>query len=111
MTNKLIEESLIEAKNYVNQIDELGESGLNIADRILSSCKLFIDKSHLKELEDFENKVNKDYEEKMKEAREMNDKEKDTYMKYLNMAQYVVNSRLEKTQLMINFLHKLNQKV
>lgn len=109
--DKNIEESLKEATKYLNGVEQDGEVSINIADRILSSCRCFIHDPHLKELEDFEKKEQAEYEVKIHEAKDENEKEPETYMKYLNMAQYLLNLRLEKTQRMISFLHRLNQKL
>jgi len=111
MANKNIEESINEAKNYLNGVEADGEVSINIADRILGSCKSFVHPPHNKELEDYEKKLEVEFDNKLAEAKKLNDKEKDTYLKYLNMAQYVINLRLEKTQRHINFLDRINQKL
>lgn len=111
MANKNIETSLSEAKNYLNGVEQDGEVSINIADRILGSCKAFIHPPHLKELEDFETKINVEFEQKWKEAKDDNVKEKDDSLKYYNLAQFFINLRLAKTMRWINFLDKLNQKL
>jgi len=110
MANKNISESLDEAKEYLNGVEELGEASINIADRILDSCKCFIHPPHLKEYEDFMVKLDAEFDMKLKEAKQDNEKETDSYLKYFNMAQFIINLRIGKTQRMINFLDRLNQK-
>lgn len=109
MANKNIEESLEEAKNYINNLE--GEADINIADRILNSCKSFLHQPHTKEFDDYDKKITTELEQKLDEAKEKNDKEKDSFMKYYNMAQYYITLRLEKTQRMINYLDALNKKL
>lgn len=109
--NKDISESLSQAKEYLNGVETDGEVSIDIADRILGSCKCFIHPPHSKDFDEFNGKIDAEFEMKMKEAKDANSKEKDTYLKYLNMAQFVINLRLEKTQRMINFLDKLNEKL
>jgi len=109
--NKDISESLSQAKEYLNGVEVDGEVSIDIADRILGSCKCFIHQPHSKDFDDFNNKINAEFDLKLREAKEANSKEKDTYFKYFNMAQFVITLRLERTQRMINFLDKLNEKL
>jgi len=111
MANKNITESLEEAKQYLNSVEELGEAGINIADRVIDSCKCFIHQPQLKEYEDFSSKIDTEFDIKLKEAKDENDKETDSYLKYFNMAQFIINLRIGRTQRMINFLDRLNQKL
>lgn len=111
MPNEHINTSLEEAKTYLNGVETDGEVSINIADRILASCKSFVHGDKTKELDDFLNKIGSEFDMKLKEAKEKNDKESDSYFKYLNMAQFILNLRLEKTQRHINFLDRLNQKL
>ena len=111
MANKNIEESLSEAKNYLNGVETDGEASINIADRILGSCKVFVHPPHLKDLLDYEQKINIDFEEKWNEAKQKNMKEKDDSLKYYNLAQFFINLRIAKTMDWINFLDRLNQKL
>jgi len=111
MANKNITDSLEEAKHYLNSVEELGEAGINIADRITDSCKCFIHQPQLKDYEDFVKKIDAEFDLKLREAKGENEKEKDSYLKYFNMAQFIINLRIGKTQRMINFLDNLNQKL
>ena len=107
--NKDISESLSQAKEYLNGVETDGDVSIDIADRILGSCKCFIHQPHTKEFDEFATKINVEFEQKLREAKEKNSKEKDTYFKYLNMAQFLINLRLERTQRMINYLDNLNR--
>ena len=109
MANENITESINEAKNYIDNMQ--AEADLNIADRILNSCKSFLHQPHTKEFEDFNKKINVEFEHKLDEAKDKNDQEKDSYLKYFNMAQYYITLRLEKTQRMMNYLDSLNKKL
>jgi len=111
MPNKEITESLADAKKYLNDMESMGEASVDIADRILGSCRSFIHQPQTKDFEEFLNKVAAEFEMKLKEAKTLNDQEKDTSLKYYNLAQYVLNLRLEKTQRVMNYLDRLNQKL
>ena len=109
--NEQLSESIKEAQSYLNQIEDMGEAALNIADRIITSCKIFL---HDKQLDDFIAKMSHmeaDVETKIKDA------EKKigglhgagTYMFHQVLANYIINARIEKTTILLNYLDKLNQ--
>lgn len=111
MANKYIEESLEEAKGYLNKVEESGEPMLHIAERILESCKAFMHQPETKQYEDYLQKLDTEFSLKLREAKEKNDSEKDSFMKYYSMAQFVINLNVEKIQRIMNYLDRLNQKL
>jgi hypothetical protein len=111
MPDKYIEESLGEAKDYINKIETHGEPMINIAERILHSCKSFMHPPHNSEYESYIKKIDTEFDIKLRDAKEKNDKESDSFLKYYNMAQFVLNLRVEKLTRVINYLDTLNKKL
>ena len=111
MANKYIEESLKDAKEYLNQVEESGEPMLAVSERILQSCKSFMHQPETKQYEEYLGKLETEFDLKLREAKKKNDMEKDTFLKYYNMAQFVLNLRIEKIQRIMNYLDRLNQKL
>lgn len=113
MSNQNISDSIKEASDYLNSIEDMGEASINIADRIIGSCKSFLHPPHLKEFETKQTELTIDVEENIKDAKQKiaDQYGQDTYMYHQVLANHIINTRIEKTGKMINFLDKLNQKL
>ncbi|MBD3195204.1 MAG: hypothetical protein GF317_09125 [Candidatus Lokiarchaeota archaeon] len=112
MANKNISENIEEAKNYLNSVEEMGMSALRVANRILDSNKVFV---HLpekqKEINETIDGILKDYENAKRDALSQINKEADSYEKHIEIANYLAQLELEKTQKLIAFWDRFNQKL
>ena len=112
MANKNITENNEEAKKYLNDVEVMGPSALRVADRILDSNKLFIhNPEKQKEMNETIDKITKDYNEAFEDAVKQSKEEPESYEKHVNLANYFIGIHLEKTQKLISFWDRLNQKL
>ena len=107
MVNKQIEESILEAKNTLNQTEQLGELSYNIADGILYNLKAFVhDEAIRKRISDFEEKLLKDFSKKIIEARGKLDNY-DPLLAWKSGVGFYMELRQWKTLEMLTFWDKL----
>ena len=112
MANKQISENIEEAKEYLNDVESMGMSALNVADRILESNKLFVhNQEKIKEITGSIEKIMKDYNNAVADANRQNKEEPESYEKHIKIANYLATVRLEKTQKLINFWDRINDKL
>lgn len=112
MVNKYISDNIDAAKNYVNSIEEMGIVALKIADRILDSNKLFVHApEHQKTIDKELEEILKGYNDSKNNAITENEKEPESYEKHIKLANFFIKIDLEKTQKLISFWDRLNQKL
>ena len=113
MSNKFIEETIKEANNNLNSVEDMGEAAVNIADRLIESCKGFLHPPNLKDFEDKIAEVNDDVIDNINDAKQKISDQygKDSYMYHQILANHIINTRIEKTNKLINYLDQLNRKL
>ena len=112
MGNRYISENIEEAKNYLNDMEKMGMSALHIADRILDSNKLFVhDPDKQKNVKETLDKITNEYNSAKNNAIKKSGDEPDSYEKHVNIANYLLSIHLERTQKLISFWDRLNQKL
>jgi len=111
MSNKFIEEDIEEAREKMSELETRGEVSVDDAERLLRKCVRFVHPPHLQEFEKFLKQIDTDYELKVNEAKQINNAEKDSYLKFFNIAQFILTLKIERVDRMFNFISKLNKKM
>lgn len=108
MANENITKAINEASGYIEQVEQLGVMGLNMADGILNNCRSFVhDPVMKKKISDHEEKIFTDFQKKIDEARKEL-KDSDPLFSWQDGMSYYMNMRLWKTQEMLSFWDKIN---
>jgi len=114
MTNKIIEDGIKDATEVLNEIEGLPleqRKGLfDLADGMLTNIKAFVNSSEAwKKINEFEEKIHKDFKNKLDEARKELEKQ-DSLTRWQDGLSYMMDLRMWKTRETLAFWNKLNQK-
>ena len=109
MTNEFILDTIKEAANTLNKVDEAGEVAFNLCDGMLSNLKSFIhDETIWKKVTEKEEKVYKEFQKKSNEAK-VKLKDVDSLLQWNEGAKYYMSLRQWKCSEMLNFWDKLSK--
>jgi len=111
MTNQFILDNIKEAKEWLDKVNhpQIGESGFNMCDGILSNLKSFIhDENIWKKINDKEEKVFREFNKKKDDAK-VKLKDVDPLFQWNEGAKFYANLRQWKSQEMLVFWDKLSK--
>lgn len=110
MVNKSVEEGIMEAKDILDKVEQIGDVAYNICDGILSNLKVFVhDDKIMDEINGFEAKVIKQYNIKKKEFVEKL-KAKDPLYQWQDGLKCYMELRQWKSMEMLSFWDRLSKR-
>ena len=110
MASKRLEESIMEAKEALDNVETLGRTAFDICDGILSNNKAFIhDKILYDEIMNKERQVYEEYQKKIADARAKL-KDSDPYYQWDEGLEYYMRLRRWKSMELLSFWDKLSKK-
>jgi F0F1-type ATP synthase membrane subunit b/b' len=113
MADQNITESINEANDILVHLQEYEDldKALNTIERILKSCRVFLNPPQSTEFEKYIEEKEKEFDKNWEAAQRDINKEKDGYMKFLKKANFIVNLRINYLDRMNDYLSKMNQKL
>jgi hypothetical protein len=109
MTNEWIIGQIQLAKECLDRIPEIGETGFNICDGVLSNLKTFItDENVWNTITTFEEKLHKDFKKKENESRAKL-KDIDSLVQFNTGQEYYISLRKWKSQELLNLWTRLSK--
>jgi len=109
MTSEFILKNIKTAKEWLDKVGEIGETGFNQCDGILENLKAFIhDEVIWKKVQEKEEKIYKEFQKKSNEAK-IKLKEVDSLLQWNEGARYYMELRHWKSMELLSFWDKLSK--